>query len=133
MALRFFTSSESTLEVVITCDPAIDATDEAKNEYLKTGDLSLLGDHEGSTIFKLKALGPESKRAHTFAQNSGGFYGFSNRQKLRSGRGGIMHLKKMSEKRLRCIVIISIRSILRWFRGLFKQLITNPLRLIKSK
>ena len=38
MALRFFTSSESTLEVVITCDSAINATDEAKNEYLKTGD-----------------------------------------------------------------------------------------------
>tara|TARA_Y100001938_G_scaffold6486_1_gene8012 strand:- start:2095 stop:2604 length:510 start_codon:yes stop_codon:yes gene_type:complete len=61
MALRFFTSSESTLEVVITCDPAIDATDEAKNEYLKTGDLSLLGDHEGATIFKLKALGPSER------------------------------------------------------------------------
>ena len=61
MALRFFTSSESTLDVVITCDPAINATDEAKNEYLKTGDLSLLGGHEGATIFKLKALGPSER------------------------------------------------------------------------
>jgi 3-oxoacyl-[acyl-carrier-protein] synthase III len=61
MALHFFTSSESTLDVVVTCDPAITASDEAKNEYLKTGDRSLLGDHAGATIFTIKALGPNER------------------------------------------------------------------------
>ena len=60
MSFIFATSAEYTVEVVSTVDPAIEATEEAKVEYLTTRDESLLGDTSGATRFKLRALSPLS-------------------------------------------------------------------------
>ena len=59
MALSFLTSSEQTIEVVTTVDPAVDASPDQVSIYLETGDLSklnIVGDD--ATRFTLKALSP---------------------------------------------------------------------------
>jgi hypothetical protein len=43
MALSFMPSSSMTLDVVVTCDPAINATPEQASAYLDSGDLGKLG------------------------------------------------------------------------------------------
>ena len=59
MALSFLTSSEQTLEVVTTVDPAVTASTEETTLYLESGDLSKLGSvGDDATRFTLKALSP---------------------------------------------------------------------------
>ena len=61
MSFIFATSAEHTVEVVSTVDPAIEATEENKVEYLTTRDESLLGDTSGATRFKIRALSPQAR------------------------------------------------------------------------
>ena len=61
MALSFLTSSEQTQEVVVTCDPEVNATSEQRSAYLETGDLSALGEIGQATRFTLKALSPSER------------------------------------------------------------------------
>jgi hypothetical protein len=61
MALSFMPSSTMTLDVVVTCDPAVTATPEQASAYLDSGDLGKLGGHEGATMFTLKALSPQER------------------------------------------------------------------------
>jgi hypothetical protein len=56
MALSFMPSSSMTLDVVVTCRPAVNATPEQAERYLDTGDIKVLDPHAGATIFTLKAL-----------------------------------------------------------------------------
>mgnify|MGYP003137584054 FL=1 len=62
MALSFLTSSEQTLEVVVTCDSSIKATEEERTAYLSSGDLDDLGFvGDDATKFTLKALSPSER------------------------------------------------------------------------
>ena len=61
MGLSFLTSSEQTLEVVVTCDPSVECTDEERSKYLDTGDMLLLKIGDGATTFTLKALSPAER------------------------------------------------------------------------
>ena len=61
MGLSFLASSEQTLEVVVTCDPSIECTDEERSKYLDTGDMLHLKIGDGATAFKLKALSPSER------------------------------------------------------------------------
>jgi len=61
MALSFLTSSDQTIEVVITCDSEISATEEERSSYLESADLSALGDVGNATRFTLKALSPSER------------------------------------------------------------------------
>ena len=68
MALSFMPSSSMTLDVVVTCDPAVTASAEQAAAYLDSGDLrDLRGDlgtqsgYEGATVFTLKALSPQER------------------------------------------------------------------------
>ena len=59
MALSFLTSSEQTIDVVTTVDPAVEASPDQVSIYLETGDpsrLNIVGDD--ATRFTLKALSP---------------------------------------------------------------------------
>ena len=61
MALSFLTSSEQTQEVVVTCDPEVNASAEQRSAYLESGDLSALGEVGEATRFTLKALSPSER------------------------------------------------------------------------
>ena len=61
MALSFLTSSEQTIEVVVTCDPAVECSTDQRSAYLETGDLTHLTITEGATAFTLKALSPSER------------------------------------------------------------------------
>ena len=61
MGLSFLTSSEQTLEVVVTCDPSVECTDEERSKYLDTGDMLHLKIGDGATTFTLKALSPAER------------------------------------------------------------------------
>lgn len=61
MAFSFMPSSTMTLDVVVTCDPAVVATPEQAAAYLESGDIGKLGGHEGATMFTLKALSPQER------------------------------------------------------------------------
>jgi len=61
MGLSFLTSSSQTLEVVVTCDPSIECTDEERSKYLDTGDMLHLKIGDGATTFTLKALSPAER------------------------------------------------------------------------
>lgn len=63
MALSFLPDADLTLDVVVTCDPAVVATDEQAEAYLLSGDVNDLGGYEGATIFTLKALSPSDREA----------------------------------------------------------------------
>jgi hypothetical protein len=56
MALTFLTSEDQTIDIVITCDKALEASDEQKKTYLSSGKLEDLGSVEGATKFTIKAL-----------------------------------------------------------------------------
>jgi len=59
MALSFLTSSEQTIDVVTTVDPAVEASPDQVSIYLETGDqskLNIVGND--ATTFTLKALSP---------------------------------------------------------------------------
>ena len=51
MALTFLTSEDQTIDIVITCDKALEASDEQKKAYLSSGKLEDLGSVEGATKF----------------------------------------------------------------------------------
>ena len=62
MALTFLTSSDQTIEVVVTCDSTVEATDEQKTAYLTSGKLEDLGSvGDDATKFTLKALSPSER------------------------------------------------------------------------
>jgi hypothetical protein len=61
MGLSFLTSSSQTLEVVVTCDPSVECTDEERAQYLDTGDMLHLKLSDGATTFTLKALSPAER------------------------------------------------------------------------
>lgn len=67
MALTFLTSEDQTIDIVITCDKALEASDEQKKTYLSSGKLEDLGSVEGATKFTIKALSP-SEREHAEVQ-----------------------------------------------------------------
>ena len=62
MALSFLTSSEQTIDVVVTCDPAVVCSADQRSQYLENGLLSEL-DQVGTdaTIFTIKALSPQER------------------------------------------------------------------------
>jgi len=61
MALSFLPDADLTLDVVVTCDPAVKATPEQVGKYLESGDVNALESYEGATIFTLKALSPSDR------------------------------------------------------------------------
>jgi len=61
MGLSFLTSSEQTLEVVVTCDPSLECTDEERSQYLDSGDMLHLKIGDSATTFTLKALSPAER------------------------------------------------------------------------
>ena len=62
MALSFLTSSEQTIDVVVTCDPAVVCSADQRSQYLENGLLNEL-DQVGTdaTIFTIKALSPQER------------------------------------------------------------------------
>lgn len=69
MALSFVTSTDIEVDVVVTCDPAVEATIEQRAAYLQSGDLNDLGSvGEDATRFTIRALSPaERERAEVAA------------------------------------------------------------------
>ena len=61
MGLSFLTSSEQTIQIVITCDPSVQCTEEQRSKYLDTGDLTQLEISKDATRFKIKALSPSER------------------------------------------------------------------------
>jgi len=62
MALSFLTSADQTIEIVITCDDEVNATDEQKAKYIQSGDLADLESvSDNATRFTLKALSPSER------------------------------------------------------------------------
>jgi len=62
MPIRFVTSTEIEVDVVITCDEAVEATSDQRNAYLNTGDLNDLGKvGDQATRFTIRALSPKSR------------------------------------------------------------------------
>jgi len=62
MALNFLTSSEQTIDVVVTCDSEVNSTAEQRSAYLSSGDLGDLGEvGENATRFTIKALSPSER------------------------------------------------------------------------
>lgn len=69
MALSFVTSTDIEVDVVVTCDPAVEATLEERAAYLQSGDLEDLGTvGDDATRFTIRALSPaERERAEIAA------------------------------------------------------------------
>ena len=62
MALRFASSSDYTLNVVVTVDDAVQASAEERANYLSSGDLSDLATvDDNATRFTIKALSPSER------------------------------------------------------------------------
>ena len=62
MALNFLTSSNQTIDVVVTCDSEVSSTTEQRSAYLSSGDLGDLGEvGENATRFTIKALSPSER------------------------------------------------------------------------
>ena len=62
MALRFASSSDYTLDVVVTVDDAVQASAEERANYLNSGDLSDLATvDDNATRFTIKALSPSER------------------------------------------------------------------------
>jgi len=62
MALHFLTSSTEFIDVVVTCDSSVEATEDQRNAYLNSGSLDDLGKvQEDATMFTLKALSPSER------------------------------------------------------------------------
>jgi len=91
MSFIFATSAEYTVEVVSTVDPAVEASEEAKVEYLTTRDESLLGDTSGATRFKLRALSPQAREE---AEIEAGVYS-------RSELGRLLHMEQPTDPKER--------------------------------
>lgn len=68
MALLFVTSSEHQIEVVVTCDPSVQANADQRASYYKTGNLSDLEKvGEDATKFILRGLSPSDREAAEIA------------------------------------------------------------------
>jgi hypothetical protein len=69
MAIRFVTSSNFKIDVVVTCDDEVQASDEQRSLYLSSGDLNDLESvSDKATRFTIKALSPaERERAEVQA------------------------------------------------------------------
>lgn len=62
MAIRFLTDSNQTVDVVVTCDDAVNASDDQRSLYLSSGDLSSLESvNDEATRFTLRALSPANR------------------------------------------------------------------------
>src|SRR6056300_173676 len=62
MALHFLTSSTESIDVVVTCDSSVEATEDQRSAYLNSGSLDDLGNvKEDATKFTLKALSPSER------------------------------------------------------------------------
>ena len=62
MALHFLTSSTEFIDVVVTCDSSVEATEDQRSAYLNSGSLDDLGNvKEDATMFTLKALSPSER------------------------------------------------------------------------
>lgn len=62
MALSFLTNADHTVEVVVTCDPEVEADESQRSAYIQSGDLSELGSvSDDATRFTLKALSPSER------------------------------------------------------------------------
>lgn len=62
MALHFLTSSTESIDVVVTCDSSVEATEDQRSAYLNSGSLDDLGNvKEDATMFTLKALSPSER------------------------------------------------------------------------
>jgi hypothetical protein len=61
MALTFLTSEDQTIDIVITCDKTLEASEDQKKNYLSSGNLEDLGSVEGATKFTIKALSPSER------------------------------------------------------------------------
>ena len=70
MALSFLTSSDATIEVVVSCDPEVKADSESVSKYLQTGNLDELENIGNATKFTLKALSPSEREAAEVSDRS---------------------------------------------------------------
>ena len=62
MAINFLTNADHTIEVVVTCDPEVEADDAQRSAYLQSGELEELGSvSDDATRFTLKALSPSER------------------------------------------------------------------------
>ncbi len=62
MALSFLTNADHTIEVVVTCDPEVEADQAQRSAYLQSGELEELGSvGDDATRFTLKALSPSER------------------------------------------------------------------------
>lgn len=71
MALYFSTTTDIEYDIVITCDSALDMTDEEKSGYLKTGEGLKVKEGMTPTYFKLKPLSPKDRE---IAETKAGAY-----------------------------------------------------------
>jgi len=69
MALSFVTSTDIQKQVVVSCDPDVQATVEERAAYLSSGDVNDLGEiGSDATLFTIRALSPaERERAEVQA------------------------------------------------------------------
>lgn len=89
MAISFLPDAELTLDVVVSCDPAVVATPEQVLNYMESGEPSDLGGIEGATVFTLKALSPSDREK---AEVKAGAY-------TRSELGRLLWLEAPDEER----------------------------------
>ena len=62
MALRFLTSSDMSIDIVVTCDDAVECTEAQRSQYLETGELGALDVvRDDATRFNIKALSPAER------------------------------------------------------------------------
>ena len=61
MALRFLTNAHHTIDVVVTCDDAVQCTDEQRALYLSDANREHLTVGNEATVFTLKALSPSDR------------------------------------------------------------------------
>jgi hypothetical protein len=62
MALSFLTNADHTIEVVVTCDPEVEADQAQRSAYLQSGEIEELGSvGDDATRFTLKALSPSER------------------------------------------------------------------------
>jgi len=94
MALHFLTSSNETIDVVVTCDSSVEATEDQRNAYLNSGSFDDLGSvGEDATKFTLKALSPSEREE---AEVRAGAY-------TRSELGRLLWVEAPSESKERAV------------------------------
>jgi len=91
MAISFLPDADLTLDVVVTCDPAVVATPEQVSAYMASGEPSDLGGIEGATVFTLKALSPSDRET---AEVKAGAY-------TRSELGRLLWLEAPDDERVK--------------------------------